>query len=291
MKPSVLFVCDTKWAWYYKSLQIKKHLSDEFDMDIICLLDGDKVTDGYDLYFTYGYSYIDALVKAGVPYEKRITGLTAHRDRSIIEPQMKKAFATHANSILLYNYLKTIHNNAFYIPNGVDEELFKPITSIPLHSPNITVGHVAKEHPLKGHNDYVKPSIQKSGADYIYHHSNHINKIPHEQMVNLYQEMDCFIVASIEDGTPNPAFEAAACARPIISNRIGNMPEFIKNGYNGFLLEERNIDEYVDRILWFRDHREEMIQMGLNARKTIEEGWTWKIQAENYRRMLRRSIV
>jgi hypothetical protein len=25
--------------------------------------------------------------------------------------------------------------------------------------------------------------------------------------------------------------------------------------------------------------------MGNNARKTVEEGWTWKIQAENYRKM------
>jgi len=81
--------------------------------------------------------------------------------------------------------------------------------------------------------------------------------------------------------------EAAACGRPIISNPIGNMPEFIQDGYNGFLLPDRNVDWYVEKIIWLRDHRDKMIEMGLNARKTIEEGWTWRIMAENYRTMFR----
>jgi glycosyltransferase involved in cell wall biosynthesis len=236
---------------------------------------------------TYGYSFVKRMVKAGVPFNKRVSGITAHRDRSVLEPRMKEVATTHANSILLLEYLKTMYSNCHYVPNGVDEEMFYPMKPIPEHRDNIVVGHIAKENPLKGHNDYIKPSIKKSGADSFYHHVNHTQKVPHSEMPAMYQEMDCFIVASIEDGTPNPALEAAACGRPIISNRIGNMPEFIKDGYNGFLLDERNIDDYVDRINWFRDNRDKMIEMGNNARKTIEEGWTWKIMSENYRKMFR----
>jgi glycosyltransferase involved in cell wall biosynthesis len=33
--------------------------------------------------------------------------------------------------------------------------------------------------------------------------------------------------------------EAAACGRPIISNQIGNMPEFIKDGWNGFIVPRK----------------------------------------------------
>ena len=102
--------------------------------------------------------------------------------------------------------------------------------------------------------------------------------------------MDVFVVASLEDGTPNPALEAASCGRPIISNRIGNMPEFIKDGYNGFLVG-RTVAEYVDKIKWLQDNRSKMINMGLRARETVEKYWTWEIQAENYRKMFRDIFV
>jgi glycosyltransferase involved in cell wall biosynthesis len=288
-KPKVVFICDVSgWAWDLKSQQLKKYLSNDFDIDIECVHNKpfDISPTKYDVYFTYGYSFIKRLVKAGVPYKKRITGLTAHRDKSILQPRMKEAYATHANSKLLLKFLKTMHNNTYYLPNGVDEEMFHPIKPIPKYRDNIVIGHIAKENPLKGHNDYIKPAIEKAGADHFYHHVNHLNKVPHEQMVPMYQEFDCFIVASIEDGTPNPALEAAACGRPIISNPIGNMPEFIKDGYNGFLLPDRNVDDYVRKIIWMRDHRDKMIEMGNNARKTVEEKWTWKVMSENYRKII-----
>jgi hypothetical protein len=43
---------------------------------------------------------------------------------------MKKCYATHANSLLLLKDLKSIHSNTFYTPNGVDEELFRPISAV-----------------------------------------------------------------------------------------------------------------------------------------------------------------
>ena len=62
------------------------------------------------------------------------------------------------------------------------------------------------------------------------------------------------------------------------------MPEFIRPGYNGFLVD-MDIKSYVEKLKYLNDHRDHLIEMGKNARKTVEEGWTWKIQSENYRKM------
>jgi glycosyltransferase involved in cell wall biosynthesis len=110
-------------------------------------------------------------------------------------------------------------------------------------------------------------------------------------MPQFYQNIDVFIVASTTDGTPNGALEAAACGRPIISNHIGNMPEFIKDGYNGFLINGLDIGKYVEKIKILESDRKLLIEMGKNARKTVESGWTWKIQAENYRKMFQNIIA
>jgi len=288
-KPKILMICDVKnWAWWNKSEYIKKYLSDDFDIDLMAALENGKIDETkYDFYFTFGFSYIDILKK--VSFFKKITGVTAHRPLPMIEKQMKKAHFAHANSILLFNELKKFHNNVFYVPNGVDEVLFNNKKPIPIERDNIIVGHVGKMFKDKGQQEFIIPAIEKSGAESIMNTSDYKNMVKFDEMPNVYNNIDVFVVASVEDGTPNPALEAAACGRPIISNAIGNMPEFIKDGYNGFIVE-RKVEAYVEKIDWLRKNRDKMIKMGLNARETVEKGWTWKIQAENYRKMFKKMV-
>ena len=292
-KPKILFISDVKgWAWWIKSEYLKKYLSDEFNIDIKHVvtpynkIDFSKIDQqAYDFYFTYGFSYINFLNR--VPKKRKATGVTAHRAERVIRPKMCLADHVHANSLML---LKELHNmgfqNAFYLPNGVDEELFKPIIPIKKDG-ELIVGHVGKETHLKGQREFILPAIQLVGAKSSTNLRTWQDKLPHNEMPKIYNEMDVFMVASIEDGTPNPALEAAACGRPIISNRIGNMPEFIKDGWNGFLVE-RKISAYVEKLKYFQNNRDELIRMGINARKTVEREWTWKIQSENYRSMFRK---
>ena len=288
-KPKILFICDVMgWAWWIKSHYLKKHLSDEFRIDVTCVL-GDGCApsnrinqNAYDLYFTYGFSYIDFLYR--VPKNKKVTGITAHRQKNVIFPKMKMAGHHHANSkMLLDELIKMGFKNAHYIPNGVDEELFKPINPINPKG-ELVVGHVGKECPVKGQKEFILPAINTCNAKSVTNLKTWKDRIPHTEMPNIYNEMDVFVVASIEDGTPNPALEAASCGRPIISNQIGNMPEFIKDGWNGFIVP-RSVGAYAEKIRYFQENRSELIRMGNNARKTVLENWTWKKQAENYRSM------
>ncbi len=288
-KPKVLIIVDVYgWAWYIKSLQIKKYLTNDFEIDVIWVIGKNKVSKiplNYDAYITYGYSYIDLL--APISRNKKATGVTAHRDKSQmpkIISKMKLAKYVHANSMLLYDELENYGiENVYYLPNGVNEKLFKETNPIPV-SNDIIVGHVGKKSNRKGQQEYILPSIKKSNSQSIIHLNKYNNAVQHHKMVNIHNSYDFFICASLEDGTPNGALEAAACGRPILSNEIGNMPEFIKNGVNGFLVEKK-INNYVKKIKWFRSHKEEMSEMGKNARRTIEEEWTWKIQSEKYRKM------
>ena len=283
----ILLISDVRgWAWWNKSQYLKYYLSDEFNFDIINVIGPGAQgvpNDGYDLYFTYGFSYIDRLRR--IPKNKKMTGVTAHRPESVIRTAMRKTNHIHANSIMLMEEVKKFNENVHYVPNGVDENLFRPIKPITPHG-ELMVGHVGKKCKEKGQSNIIQPAIAKAGANSYVNTNDYRNKLPYCQMWQKYQDFDIFIVASDEDGTPNPALEAAACGRPIISNRIGNMPEFIRDGYNGFLVE-KNIDAYVEKIKWCMDHKEEVARMGENARKTVLDGWTWKIQSEKYRKMFR----
>jgi glycosyltransferase involved in cell wall biosynthesis len=71
--------------------------------------------------------------------------------------------------------------------------------------------------------------------------------------------------------------EAASCGKPIVANEIGNMPEFIKDGWNGFLIEgEMTINKYVKKLRWMKRNQLRSFEMGQNARLTVEQDWTWE---------------
>ena len=300
-KGRIILLSDVhNWAWAKKSEQIKQYLSDEFDFDIVHLLTQPKTVryDDYDLALTYGWSYVNNILK--VAENRRISGVTAHKDEKImtntIYPSLRRCKWVHANSIMLKNQLDANgFKNVFYVPNGVNENLFKETVPIPESRDRLVVGHVGKKcghgTNAKGHKTVIEPACAQAGVKYCGHYNNYRNAIPHEQMPQFYQNIDVFIVASTTDGTPNGALEAAACGRPIISNHIGNMPEFIKDCYNGFLINGLDIGKYVEKIKILESDRKLLIEMGKNARKTVESGWTWKIQAENYRKMFQNIIA
>lgn len=285
-KPKILFISDVKgWAWWNKAKHLEKYLSDEFEIDIIYLLGKGRSTinpNRYDLYVTFGYSYVNHLNQ--VPFYKRITGITAHRPTRILMPEMKKVFATHANSVMLYKELEKMHDNTFYVPNGVDEMFFNIKKEIPYKRDNLVVGHVGKMCPAKHQKDIIEPAVKAAGVEYKPIYNNYINALSRSKIANYYQDVDVMVFCSSEDGTPNGMLEAAACGRPTIINHIGNAPEFIDNGKNGVIVPKnsRNITKELKKL---KNNRDQVIEMGKEARKTVEEGWTWEIQSENYRQM------
>ena len=283
----ILFVTDVcGWAWWNKSRYIQMYLKDQFDINIICVLgpEAQGINRGkFDLFFTYGYSYVGLLQQ--VPIKKRITGITAHRPMNVIKSYMTLAHNLHANSIMLYDELKSVanHNRIWYVPNGVDEHVFKPIKQIGRKN-QLVAGHVGKKCAAKGQDQFIIPAMQSADVESITNMNDYRNRRPYCEMYEYYQNMDVFVVASVEDGTPNGALEAAACGRPIISNRIGNMPEFIKDGVNGFLVD-RNVDDYIEKLNYLNKNRKVLEKMGKAARETVEKSWTWKKQSEGYRKM------
>ncbi|MEO8605847.1 MAG: glycosyltransferase, partial [bacterium] len=57
------------------------------------------------------------------------------------------------------------------------------------------------------------------------------------QMAAWYNSGTVLVCTSDAEGTPNVALEAAACGCTVVSTRVGNMPELIRDGWNGYLVE------------------------------------------------------
>jgi hypothetical protein len=208
-----------------------------------------------------------------------------------------KCVGVAANNMISLNEVKQIYKgNTWYIPRGVDPSIFKKKKWEVIDTPpgeggppftNLTNVFVGKANSGKGLNRYIQPACGKAGVHCIVNERNYTNALTKEQMCDFYNQGHTYVVASVTDGTPNPALEAAACGRVIISNKIGNMPEFIKSGKNGWLIQKRDENKYMEYLRWVRKHPKEAEEMGNKARQTILDGWTWEHCMERERKMLR----
>ena len=103
-----------------------------------------------------------------------------------------------------------------------------------------------------------------------------------KNMVEFYHGIDYYICASWNEGTPNPALEAGACGVPVITTRVGNMPELIQDGVTGFFIEP-TLQSIVDNVLIFKTISiSKYNELSVNIRQKVCDNWSWEKRIGNY---------
>lgn len=76
--------------------------------------------------------------------------------------------------------------------------------------------------------------------------------------------------------------EAMASGKPVIASNIPGPNEIIENGYNGFLFEKENHKELTNCLKLLLSDNSLQKKIGKNAKKTVEERYTFEKVAEEY---------
>jgi len=95
------------------------------------------------------------------------------------------------------------------------------------------------------------------------------NNIP-----ELLDTIDLFILPSISEEDPMALSEAMAKAKPIIASEVGDIPKKIKTGETGILVPPANVEKLTQAINFFIKNPEKMKQMGENARRFIQKNFS-----------------
>ncbi len=109
-------------------------------------------------------------------------------------------------------------------------------------------------------------------------------KVEHLEVKTLMNSADVFVHHSItptdksEEGIPTVIMEAMACGLPILSTYHAGIPELVQDGINGFLANEKDIDQYyenMEKIL-----HTDVSQMSQSSRNMVEEKFNLRAQNE-----------
>ena len=211
-------------------------------------------------------------------------------------------------------------DNIVVVPNGVDTDFFNPnietaeaVKRYGLEGKLtvLFVGRLAKikgvEHLVKaadaivnrfgnkhtlfvlvGSHTYAgvdEPVNMEETLTYIRHHQLDKNIIltgplPLEEVRYLYAAADIFVLPSLAEGDPLVTLEAMASGKPVIGTRVGGIPNQVRDGWNGFLIDPGDEQQLADRIRHLIDNPVERERMGENSRRHAEEEFDWRKVAE-----------
>ena len=111
-----------------------------------------------------------------------------------------------------------------------------------------------------------------------------IGFIPHNILLEVIKNSIALIFPSTWYETFGVSIiEAFACGKSVIASNHGAMAELIEDGKTGLLFEPGNSKDLAEKINWAYHHKNEMREMGKNARKEYEEKYTAE---KNYQQLM-----
>src|SRR4051794_11343595 len=69
-----------------------------------------------------------------------------------------------------------------------------------------------------------------------------------QDVAPLYAAFDAMVLPSANEGTPVSAIEALAAGRPVVATRVGGVPDVVRDGEDGFLVETGAVDALAERL-------------------------------------------
>ena len=94
--------------------------------------------------------------------------------------------------------------------------------------------------------------------------------IPHGEVPQYLQDADIFVLPSLSEGIPVSLMEAMAMELPVVATRITGIPELVKDGTEGLLVEPRNAQAIAEKVEQLMDDTALRRKLGRAARKKVE---------------------
>jgi len=112
-----------------------------------------------------------------------------------------------------------------------------------------------------------------------------VGPIGFKEKVELYKNArGYFFLSHWDEGCPLGPLEAMACGTPVIANRRSSLPEIVKDGKTGYIINENDIESAVDAVKNIGKINR------LDCRRWIEENFTAEIMAVNYEKIYKKIL-
>jgi len=78
---------------------------------------------------------------------------------------------------------------------------------------------------------------------------NFIGQVQNDDIPEYMAIADIFVLPSLSEGFPGVILESMASGLSVVATKVGGLPELIKDGENGFLVEPKNPEQISEKVL------------------------------------------
>jgi len=110
--------------------------------------------------------------------------------------------------------------------------------------------------------------------------------ISHEDLPKYLNQLRLLVLPSYTEGLPNIMLEAMACGTPVLATPVGAIPDVIRDGETGFIMED-NSPECIARNVMRALNDPDLEEVAERGRRYVEGEFTFEKAVERWRGILK----
>jgi colanic acid/amylovoran biosynthesis glycosyltransferase len=145
---------------------------------------------------------------------------------------------------------------------------------------------IAGDGPLR---DDVEREVRTLGLS---EHTRIMGKMPHNEIIELFGDSHIYVQHSVtapsgdEEGLPVSITEALAIGLPVISTRHSGIPEVVRDGETGLLVDEGDIENMSQRMADLASDPDKWHDFGVAGRQLLEREFAMPVVLAEFRTLL-----
>jgi len=195
------------------------------------------------------------------------------------------------------------------IPNGIDTEYFKPISSIKEESPSVIFfGTMSFKPNIDAVLYFYKEIFPKIRRVFPNIHFYVVGTSPVNEIIRLREDNNVIVTGAVDDvrpfimkanvvvvpmrmgsGMKNKILEAMALQKPVVCTSLAI--EALDNKCKNVVFIGNTPEEFADKTIMLLKNERERKEVGFKARKVVEEVYSWKRCAKKYCKLFETLLI
>tara|TARA_Y100000590_G_scaffold138186_1_gene158202 strand:+ start:35869 stop:37017 length:1149 start_codon:yes stop_codon:yes gene_type:complete len=110
----------------------------------------------------------------------------------------------------------------------------------------------------------------------------YLGEVDYEEMPELFNSSDVFVLPSYREGLPKVALEAACSEMPLILSDVNGCRDCLVNGETGYLVRIKSWEDIRDKMLYFLKNKDQISVMGKKSREYVKSNFSEKVLFKKY---------